>query len=193
MTLRLSDCLSANHQGPGCAWRGAALLLLLILPLTCANAQPQLASDRAAQANQNSLPLALGEPIEKAIVRGETHAYALTLAAGQYLFVSADQRGIEVVVVLFGPDGKRLVTSDGANGSYGAKTVAWVTETTGVYRLDIRASEKPASAGRYEVKLIASRPATADDRALHEAAKLNDEAVSLFNQAKYADARCARC
>ena len=37
-----------------------------------------------------------GVPIEREIARGETHAYQIKLAAGQYLQAVADQRGIDL-------------------------------------------------------------------------------------------------
>lgn len=191
MTNRLLACSSSDHQPEWDVRSGAALLsylLLLFLLWGSANAQPQAGSGNPPNDDQNRLPLNLGEPVERAIASGATHAYQLTLAAGQYIFVSAEQHGSELVVVLLDPTGRRLVSSDDTNGSYGVKTVTWVTETDGVYRLDVHVSDKNAATGRYELKLLALRAATSDDRALHEAARLNDEAVSLYGKAKYAEA-----
>jgi hypothetical protein len=45
---------------------------------------------------------------ERELAGDQSHAYQIALAAGQYLHVVAEQRGIDVVVTLFGPDGKKL-------------------------------------------------------------------------------------
>jgi hypothetical protein len=50
-----------------------------------------------------------GKPIERQLSGGESHSYQLNVKAGQYARVIVDQRGIDVVVNLFGPDG-RLVS-----------------------------------------------------------------------------------
>src|ERR1700738_5132483 len=47
-------------------------------------------------------PLELGKPIEMELKGGEVHSYSINLTAGQFLHLIVDQRGIDVVVTLFG-------------------------------------------------------------------------------------------
>ena len=53
-----------------------------------------------------------GKPIEREISGGQTHFYKLSVAAGQYARVIIDQRGIDVVVKLFAPNGKLITSID---------------------------------------------------------------------------------
>ena len=62
--------------------------------------------------NQESLPLEAGKSVERELTGDQSHAYTLTLAAGQYLRVVIEPRGIDVALKLFGPDGKLIAEVD---------------------------------------------------------------------------------
>jgi hypothetical protein len=105
------------------------------------------------QASRDVRELQPGAPIERELKGGEVHAYRLTLVVGQYLRVVVEQRGIDVVVTLAGPDGQKITEVDSPNGSQGPEPVSVVAEASGTYRLEVRSLEKTAAAGRYEVKI----------------------------------------
>jgi hypothetical protein len=62
----------------------------------------------AGRQGADTRPLSFGIPIERALTSGESHSYQITLAADQYLQVEVAQRGINVILELFDPTGKRL-------------------------------------------------------------------------------------
>jgi erythromycin esterase len=101
-----------------------------------------------------------GKPVERSLTGGESHGYLVPLKAGQFLHLVVDQRGIDVVVTLLGPDGKRIAEVDSPNGDNGPEPVQVVGTASGDYRLDIRALEKAANRGRYQVKI--EEPLSAD-------------------------------
>lgn len=117
-----------------------------------------------SQGDKEIRKLELDKPIERELVGGQAHVYELTLAKNQYLHLVVDQRGIDVVVVLFGPDAEKLDEVDSPNGTQGIEPVALVAEASGNYRLEVRPLEKNAPVGRYEVKIEESREATTKDR-----------------------------
>ncbi|OLE62867.1 MAG: hypothetical protein AUI36_10380 [Cyanobacteria bacterium 13_1_40CM_2_61_4] len=57
-----------------------------------------------------------------------------------------------------------------------------VAETPSIYRLDVRAPEKDAAKGRYEIKLEEVRTATAQDRSRVVAEKLTAEAMQFLSE-----------
>src|SRR5262245_38954917 len=60
-----------------------------------AGAVGNLNFEQAGRATQpEAIPLELGKPIERELAGGQSHAYQITLAAGQYLNVVVEQRGI---------------------------------------------------------------------------------------------------
>jgi CHAT domain-containing protein len=135
-----------------------------------------------SQVVQNSIPLEQGKPIERQLAGGESHYYQLNVDAGQYVYVIVDQKGIDVVASLFGPDGKLITAVDGPNGSSGAEPVHITAEATGIYRIEVTSFEKDARPGRYEVKLVELRSATQRDRDRLTARRAFDEAEKLKNQ-----------
>ena len=90
---------------------------------------------RVTAGETNSLEL--GKPIEREIAAGETHSFKLNLTAEQYAHVVVDQRGVDVVVSIFAPNGTRLAQVDMPNGNSGPEPVSLVAETTGAYRVDV--------------------------------------------------------
>lgn len=178
MTLTILPCLLPSRAilklALRCGVLGALLLALL-----------HRGGHVFAQADQKAQPLELGKPLERELAGGQSHAYRLTLSAGQYLHVVVEQRGIDVVVTLFGPAGQKLLEVDSPNGTEGPEPLRWIVETAGLYRLEVRSLENDAKPGRYEVKLVELRAATSRDRDLAEAEKLYDESVSLRQKAQY--------
>ena len=134
-----------------------------------------------AAATQNESPFEPGKAIERSIAAGEAHSYSLTLTSGQYAHITVDQRGVDVVVSVFAPDGNKLVQVDSPNGNYGLEPVSLVAEATGAYRVEVR-STSPKLPGRYELKLEELRTATEPDRSRVSAQTLFTEAKALRNQ-----------
>src|SRR5262249_56050278 len=104
-----------------------------------------------------------GQWIEREIAGGESHAYKLTLASGQYARVIVDQRGIDVAVTVFGSDGEKFIESDVAEIGE-AEDVSLVADVAATFQLEVQASMKTAPRGRYEIKIKEWRAATERDR-----------------------------
>jgi tetratricopeptide (TPR) repeat protein len=146
-------------------------LLLCIAPMAAARANLLSAlrrnvggSSLGVQQGQEVHSLEPGKPIERALSGGQSHSYQITMTSGQYLHLVVDQRGIDVGVVLFVPDGKRMREVDSTHRIEGSETVLVVTEATGTYRIEVCSSEKTAKTGRYEINVEELREATAGDK-----------------------------
>ncbi|HJQ25263.1 MAG TPA: hypothetical protein VKA60_15190, partial [Blastocatellia bacterium] len=135
--------------------------------------------------------LVQGQAVEREMRGGEAHLYRIALKQGEYLHVAVEQKGVDVVVRLFGPDGKQLTEVDSPNGTQGPEPVSWIAETAGEYRLEVKAPDEKAVPGRYEIKVEALREATAKDRDRVAAERLLGEAEQLRAQATAAALRQA--
>jgi CHAT domain-containing protein/Tfp pilus assembly protein PilF len=136
---------------------------------------------RAAQSAQETDSLEPGKPIERELSGGQSHSYKITMISGQYLQVVVDQRGIDVVVALFAPDGKKIAEVDSEHLIEGSETVLAIAGATGAYLVEARSADKTAKAGRYGIKVEELRVATAEDKyqvaggaAFREAEQLKD-------------------
>src|SRR6266511_719046 len=155
--------------------------------------EPREAS-RGAGDDQDVRVLEPGAPIKRELAGSRQQSYRIKLSAGQFLKVIVEQQGIDVVVLLSGPDGKQ-----GSQGNQnwefntesrlrGQEEAPLVAEVTGEYRLTVRPAQKDARAGGYEIRIEELRAATESDRALQEARKLSEEARQLEHGRKYDEA-----
>src|SRR5437868_5734899 len=110
------------------------LLVLISLCLTSA-----LAQDKPQ-------PLELGKPVERELTGGQTHAYILSLTANQIARVTAEQKGVDLVLSVFAPDGAKLFDVDSPNGVAGEEPATIAARQGGTYRLEVRSLDKAATA-----------------------------------------------
>jgi hypothetical protein len=130
--------------------RLSLLCLLLVFPVA------------TAQTQNDKSTLQPGTPIERTIGPGESHSFTINLADEQFLQFVVNQLGVDLIVRVFSPSGKRLGDFDSPNGSEGPENVSIVAVKGGEYRivispLDSNSVEKP---GRYEIKTLEIREAT---------------------------------
>src|SRR5215510_3483682 len=138
--------------GSKAAHHSLALLLCLFLlvgtvarasaPSPGMPAQGSAGPNPIVQGEKDVRPLEPGKPIECEIAGGQGHDYRITLSAGQFMKVIVDQRGIDVVVGLLGPDAKQIMEFDSEIRSQGQETVWQVAEVAGSYRLNVKAKHK---------------------------------------------------
>jgi tetratricopeptide (TPR) repeat protein len=178
-------------------WRGVRtthhviLMLILLawigLPVVAWPPQGPLATQAGANAPgvaQNvdeELSLELGKPVERELSGGQSHFYKISMVSGQYLKIIVIQRGVDVLVALFAPDGKKIGEADSEKDTVRSETMSAITEMTGAYRIEVRSADKTAKTGRYEIKVEALREATAEDKYRAAAESVFREAEQIEN------------
>jgi CHAT domain-containing protein/tetratricopeptide (TPR) repeat protein len=124
-----------------------------------------LASERgAAPSAQESVSLEPGKPVERELSGGQSHFYKITMTSGQYIQIAVSQRGIDALVALYTPDGKKIDDADSEHTTAGSETISAIAEAAGAYMVEVRSAEKTAKTGRYEIKVEELRAATAEDK-----------------------------
>jgi len=162
---------------------GSALLLAAAaaLPAPHPRAAPLPPDpDEPAAATSAAIPAPLpppGDRLERTLAGGESHLYAVELSAGEFLRAVVDQRGIDVLVRLYGPDGTRLFEGDSPNGERGPEPLSAVADEDGPYRIEVVSLDPRAVPGAYELSVEALRPARPEDRKLVEAERLEAAAA----------------
>lgn len=128
-------------------------ILLGLLPNECAIAQSQTAS------------LQPGITVERALARGQSHTFDVSLEPDQFLQLVVDQDGIDVVVRVFSPAGKMLGEFDTPNGTEGPENVSLISAMAGVYRIEVAplGNGEEVAPGRFEIRILELRPATAQE------------------------------
>jgi tetratricopeptide (TPR) repeat protein len=136
-------------------------------------------SRSVAQSADEALSLEPGKPVERELSGGGPHFYKITMTSGQYLRIAVSQRGIDVLVTLFTPDGKKIGEVDSRHVIEGSENFSVIAESSGEYRIEARSAEKTAKAGRYEIKVAELREATTEDKYRVAAESLSREAGRL--------------
>jgi CHAT domain-containing protein/Tfp pilus assembly protein PilF len=135
-------------------------LFFLLLPSRAAMAQTA-----ASNLQSDDMPhLAAGRPIERELIGGASHSYRIALAADQYLEGVVEQKGIDVLVSIFDPDGKKIAEVDSPNGEQGPEPFSFISEIAGEYRLEVRSLDKEAKAGRYQASIELPRAVQPQDK-----------------------------
>src|SRR5262249_2452027 len=130
--------------------------------------------------DSDSRVLEPGRPVQRELAGGAAHSYRVTITAGQYALIVADQHGIDVATTVFDPDGKKLGTLDSPNGPQGPEQVAILAAVSGTYKVELRAVESKAVPGRYEVRIDQLRAATEQDKSRIAAQILYADGVELL-------------
>jgi CHAT domain-containing protein len=123
-----------------------------------------------------------GQVIERELSGGQEHYYEITLDEGEFVQLVADQRGIDVVLTLFGPDGKQIIEVDSPNGARGPEPIWYVAEAAGTHRVVVRSSDREAPHGKYRLRIEEQRAATTVDRRRAGAQKNLIQGAQLLSQ-----------
>jgi CHAT domain-containing protein/tetratricopeptide (TPR) repeat protein len=151
-------------------------------------ALPGPAAQSLPAQNPDCEAIAFGTAIDRELSRGEQRCFSFNLSAGQFVQALVEQRGIDVVVSIFGQGGKRLTSVDRLNGAYGPETASLIAPSSGVYRLQIQSDQSASIRGRFRVTLKEPRATIPSDEKRMTAEKLAFEAELLRNE-KTADAK----
>jgi erythromycin esterase len=160
-----------------------SVLVVVALHICDRVASAQVLSAR----DTNIVKLELGKPVEREMRAGEIHAYYVSLVTGQFLRATIDQRGIDVIVTVFDPDGKKIFEIDSPNGTQGPEPVDIEASSSGAYRLEVKPLEQEVKPGRYEARIEKilspeeNAERLAEERANYEIVKnwIRDNAISL--------------
>ena len=139
--------------------------------------------------NENDVRmLELGQSIKRGLAVRQEHTYQIKLGVDQFLKVAVEQQGIDVMVQVVAPDGKRITEFDSESSLWGKELATLAPKAPGDYRLIVKPTQKRASAGGYQIRIEEMRAATENDRALYETYLLLQESIKLRDAGKYDEA-----
>ncbi|MCI0488643.1 MAG: CHAT domain-containing protein [Blastocatellia bacterium] len=149
----------------------ALCIILLILPGPLATMRAKAftahyggVSINSLQSAQDTRKLSPDKPVERELAAGEIHHYQITVAAGQFLHVSLDRRGLNLYMALFTPEGKKLFEVNRAPYPGNLIPILYVAEASGNYRLEVSLRVGDKGPGRYKVSVEELRTATDRER-----------------------------
>lgn len=156
-----------------------ALLALTILPTSLSAQTPEEQGCVVSQAGAQRL--APGEVVKRDLQAKETHGFQVTLSPGQFMHVTVNQSGIDVVVRLFDPNRVLLVQRDSPNSKFGPEKVSTVAELDGDHYVVVCGAQNQPG-GSYELTLEGPRPEKSPDNRRVMAEQVYFQAAKLSEQ-----------
>lgn len=109
-------------------------------------------------------PLPPGGVVEHPLPAESPQLFEVSLVSGEVLHVEAEERGVDFELLLRGPAGEPVASSDGPDGGVGLEMLTWVAATGGRYTFDVHQLGKDQR-GAYRLVRDPARPAASDDAA----------------------------
>lgn len=120
-------------------------------------------------------------PIERKIVGGESQTYLINLKAGQFFHINAEQKAIDVTLILKSSEGVNL-NEINLTRAGGLERFSGETLISGDYQLSVSANGSNKLVGSYQLQLETKLSATEQDKQRITAEKLLLEANELRKQ-----------
>jgi CHAT domain-containing protein len=133
----------------------------------------------AQEAPHEATVLERASVVERPISNGQTHRYRLALAAGEYVRVTVEQRGIDVVVQLLGADDRPILIQQGELRPQGTEQIELVAKDAGAQTVLVEPARNGSTPGSYAIRIAAARPATANDHAILDMRTLRTSYLQL--------------
>ncbi|HXG65535.1 MAG TPA: hypothetical protein VNO70_10535, partial [Blastocatellia bacterium] len=146
-------------------WRGWALFVMCAVLAWSAQSIALLSSATATaffslapeHSQSETLLLEPGNPVERELSGGQSHAYRLRLEAGHFARLVILQQGVGIRTTLFAPDGQKLAEVDGPYDTRGPEGVSFIANAAGEYHVEVRAVSNRQATGRYRLRLEGAR------------------------------------
>jgi CHAT domain-containing protein/Tfp pilus assembly protein PilF len=122
--------------------------------------------------------LRAGARLERRLAGGESQSFSLEASSGERLLITAEQRGIDVVIEVLRPDGTSVIAVDGIVD--GPETALLPADAAGTLEIRVRSPNPGLAPGDYTLRVEELPAATPEERERIEAERLMTEAAARF-------------
>jgi tetratricopeptide (TPR) repeat protein len=164
-------------------WIGCFYILVTSIAASRQLNQQQLSQKTAESlwTQERSVLLVPGTLAEGTLQGGESRLFHMQLESGQFAQVVVEQKGIDVQLVVLGPDGNQRAHIDRPNGTIGPEVISWITDQEGIYRLRVESVERGSPRGDFTALLATPRTPEARDYERILAEQISAEAEEQRN------------
>jgi CHAT domain-containing protein len=140
------------------------VLVILFSPLLCT---AQSAPDKLK--DEDIPELKLNQLVLRKLRGGEIHRFKVRMVSDEYLHVSVQQQGIDIVLTAISEDLKKPIKVDRPNGAYGREGLSLIADKAQQITLQIKPLELQANQGAYSITVDVRRRSAPQDRAMRAA------------------------
>ena len=90
----------------------------------------------SAQVDKGTLKI--NEKVSFELQKDESHLFAIDLEKDQFVLLKLSQRGIDVLITTFDPDGEKIENFDTPNGKNGPEFITIISDSAGRYKLEVK-------------------------------------------------------
>jgi CHAT domain-containing protein len=120
-----------------------------------------------------------GTILEKEILGKDSHCFKFDLQKNDFIHILVEQKGSDVRLIVFAPDGSNLLHIDRPNGSHGSEGLSLIANAGGTFYLKVTGYSESATRGSYQIRVDALRKAIPQDESRILAERLVTEGEEL--------------
>ena len=129
--------------------------------------------------------LEIRKPVQRSIAGGQKHLYRIDLSDSDFVMITLDQSGVDLIIRFLDQDGKLVAEFDSESRLRGTEKAEGVALGNGAFRIEVEPRYKDAPTGQYGIEWLVKRPATENDKELQQARILLREQRALEREGKY--------
>ena len=135
--------------------------------ITNVTATPGFQEQKAASAQNSPLKLfpqlQAGRHQQQTLTPGQIHRFPIQIEPNQFVSFKVEQQGIDLQLSLLAPDGHQLAKVDRIFASRGEEYLVWISQSPGLFQLQIEVVQSRGPDGTYGLVLAEQRLATSTD------------------------------
>ncbi len=112
---------------------------------------------------QSAPNLVLNQEMEREIKGGEKQFFMVQIGTNQTAKVEIEQKGIDVSLSAFKPDGEKFIESESPSGLLGKDSILVTAAADGAYKIEVSPADSRAPVGKYFIKLTEIRATVSQD------------------------------
>ena len=141
--------------------------------------------------NPEATRLDAGAVIERPVTGRAEERFAIALHAHEYVRISVEQRGVDLVIQTYDAAGRPLAEFEDEIRPEGEEQAEIVADADGLYDVGVRMPPGSAGAGSYAIRLVSRRAVTASDAAKQESRHLRLTSSEQLVAGRFTEARAS--
>ena len=97
--------------------------------------------------------LEMGKEVERRLNAGESHNYEVQLGKNRFFYAELIQKGIDIIITAYGPQGEKIADFDSPNGQNGPEPILLRAQEAGRYRLEVKPLNEENGPGDYSLAI----------------------------------------
>jgi CubicO group peptidase (beta-lactamase class C family) len=102
--------------------------------------------------------LRIGDPISRDLKKGERHQYTMSLTGNQFVRLDLEQKGIDIQITAWNPNGDPIGRFDSPNGMNGPEVITFSSELKGMYTFSVEPLSENPLPGSYDFEVTLIEP-----------------------------------